>query len=227
MYFVPQSRAIPVFGKAAAKDYLWTLNISPGFFGQGIITGPIIPLHMLVGAIIGWGVLGPLARQRGWAPGDVGDWETGPRGWFIWVSVTGLMADASVKLAWFILGPIWRKVTIGLLGKGWGANDGSAHLHLEPLLSHTEAMDEIASSRARKTTEAAGIASRPPMKPRSLQLGFVLATLICVVTAQVSFSGIIPWYHVFLGVLLALPMAIVGIRSLAEADYNPESALCE
>jgi hypothetical protein len=30
---------------------------------------------MLAGAVAGWAVLSPLAHERGWAPGEVDDWE--------------------------------------------------------------------------------------------------------------------------------------------------------
>ena len=34
-------------------------GMSPGFIGQGIITGPIITIHMLMGTVVGWGILSP------------------------------------------------------------------------------------------------------------------------------------------------------------------------
>ena len=63
---------------------------------------------MLIGAIVGWGVLLPYAKHRGWAPGKVDDWTAGSRGWIIWVTLASLLADASIKLAWLILQPFWR-----------------------------------------------------------------------------------------------------------------------
>lgn len=58
---------------------------------------------MVAGAVAGWAVLSPLAHERGWAPGEVVDWESGSRGWIIWISLAALLADALVKLAWFFL----------------------------------------------------------------------------------------------------------------------------
>jgi hypothetical protein len=34
--------------------------------------------------------------------------QLGSRGWIIWASLAALLADASVKLAWFLLRPFWR-----------------------------------------------------------------------------------------------------------------------
>jgi OPT family oligopeptide transporter len=63
-YFVPIIRDIPFLGPYLAKEWLWTMNPSPAYIGQGIIMGPATTLHMLLGAIIGWGVLSPLAKAR-------------------------------------------------------------------------------------------------------------------------------------------------------------------
>ncbi|RHZ68078.1 hypothetical protein CDV55_107961 [Aspergillus turcosus] len=105
--FVPILHELPVFGHGAAQ-WAWNMDLSPGFLGQGIVIGPYISLHMLTGAIVGWGILAPYAKSRGWAPGLVDDWTAGARGWIIWVSMASLLADASVKLGWFVLRPVWR-----------------------------------------------------------------------------------------------------------------------
>lgn len=73
MYFVPLLCDFPIFGSPIARNWLWTLNLSPGFIGQGIITGPVIPLHMLAGTVVGWAILPPIAKTAGWAPSDVRD----------------------------------------------------------------------------------------------------------------------------------------------------------
>lgn len=45
---------------------------------------------MMIGAILGWGVLSPIAKSRDWAPGPVESMETGVRGWLIWISIACL-----------------------------------------------------------------------------------------------------------------------------------------
>ena len=61
MYFIPMLHQLPIFGSQAASEWLWTMDLSPGFFGQGMITGAAIPLHMLIGAVVGCGILSPYA----------------------------------------------------------------------------------------------------------------------------------------------------------------------
>lgn len=97
-YFFPVLRNIPIFGSTAATTWLWTLNPSLAYVGQGIIMGPATTLHMLVGAVVGWGILSPLAKSKGWAPGPVDDWENGSKGWIVWTSLAIMLADAVVSL---------------------------------------------------------------------------------------------------------------------------------
>ncbi|KAF3928537.1 hypothetical protein ABW21_db0205104 [Orbilia brochopaga] len=53
-FFVPVLRDLPVFGRTAARDWLWALNPSPAYIGQGMIMGEGTTLAMLFGAIIGY-----------------------------------------------------------------------------------------------------------------------------------------------------------------------------
>ncbi|UKZ78073.1 hypothetical protein TrVFT333_005807 [Trichoderma virens FT-333] len=106
-YFLPILRDLPVFGTIAASTWLWTLNPSLAYVGQGIIMGTETTLHMTLGAIIGWGVLSPLAKMKGWAPGPVDDWEKGSKGWIVWVSLAIMLVDAVVSLAYIALRPVF------------------------------------------------------------------------------------------------------------------------
>jgi hypothetical protein len=55
---------------------------------------------MALGAIFGWGALSWISRANGWAPGPIGDWETGVQGWIQWPGLAALLADCVVKLSW-------------------------------------------------------------------------------------------------------------------------------
>lgn len=48
---------------------------------------------------MGWGILSPLSKSSGWAPGPVGDMTTGARGWILWVSLAIMCADSFVSLS--------------------------------------------------------------------------------------------------------------------------------
>ncbi|CAJ2511067.1 Uu.00g066920.m01.CDS01 [Anthostomella pinea] len=108
-YFFPVLRNLPIFGFAAADTWLWTMNPSFAYVGQGIIMGPSTTIHMLLGAVIGWGVLSPLAKYRGWAPGSINDWETGSKGWIVWTSLAIMLADAVISLGYIALRPLFER----------------------------------------------------------------------------------------------------------------------
>lgn len=48
--------------------------------------------------LVGWGILSPLSKYTGWAPGPAGDMTTGARGWILWVSLAIMCADSFVSL---------------------------------------------------------------------------------------------------------------------------------
>ncbi|KAM7214454.1 oligopeptide transporter [Rhypophila decipiens] len=247
LFFIPTLHQVPIFGHGAATTWLWTLDLSPGFFGQGIIMGPAISLHMLLGAILGWGVLSPYAKHRGWAPGDVGDWSTGSRGWIIWISLASLLADAFVKLCWLVLRPVWRKLLsgkypshiIGHLNRylrwkgglhrdhGYTAiPDESTQAEIDESItrapgSPTNRRQSLETRWAASSSDSATSAITPPI----LGLAFVASLGFCTLAVNVVFGDIIPWFYTPLAIALSLPMAAVGIRSIAETDYNPESAI--
>ncbi|OTA94051.1 hypothetical protein M434DRAFT_395129 [Hypoxylon sp. CO27-5] len=107
-YFFPILRNLPIFGTVAADTWLWTLNPSLAYVGQGIIMGPSTTIHMLLGAVVGWGILSPLAKYRGWAPGSIDDWESGSKGWIVWTSLAIMLADAVVSLSYIALSPLLK-----------------------------------------------------------------------------------------------------------------------
>lgn len=51
------------------------------YVGQGMIMGPRTCWSMLLGATIGWGILGPIAHSVDWAPGSIGSYTDGAKGY--------------------------------------------------------------------------------------------------------------------------------------------------
>lgn len=140
-YFFPVLRELPIFGTTAASAWLWTLNPSLAYVGQGIIMGPATTLHMvsralslrirpgailtysqLLGAILGWGILSPVAKYKGWAPGKIDDWENGSKGWIVWTSLAIMLADAVVSLGYLASRPILQRIAAFVQDK-WQAGE--------------------------------------------------------------------------------------------------------
>jgi hypothetical protein len=72
-YFLPILRRVPLFGLTAANEWLWAFDLSAVYIGYGIIIGPSVSAYIALGAVIGWGILSPVAKHNGWAPGPVDD----------------------------------------------------------------------------------------------------------------------------------------------------------
>lgn len=225
MYFVPITKDLPLFGRQAATKWLWTFSLSPGFFGSGIIMGPEIVLHMLIGAIVGWGILSPYAKGKGWAPGDVGDWETGSRGWLIWISLACLMADTLVKMIWIYIKVIREKYGESLIRFALGRRLGYV-----PVRNNNDDDDDDNSSLVGEVDHPTA-RSMPGGRASPSYAGFLLTIIfavsipVCLLTTQSVFGDRMPWYYTFLSILLALPVAMTGIRGLAESDFNAGSGL--
>eukprot|EP01132_Coremiostelium_polycephalum_P000385 gene385-486_t len=97
-YFFPIVGNLPIFGTYLANSWLWSLTPSLSYVGQGMIMGSKTGISMLIGAVIGWGVLSPIAKNAGWAPGPVENWKTGSKGWILWVSLFIMLAESIVSL---------------------------------------------------------------------------------------------------------------------------------
>lgn len=69
------------------------------YVGQGMIMGPKTGLSMMLGAIVGWAVLGPLSKSEGWAPGDIDSYRDGARGYASFATPFVVESSASQSLA--------------------------------------------------------------------------------------------------------------------------------
>lgn len=237
-YFIPQLHGIPILGLPLARNWLWKLNPSPAYVGQGIIMGPATTLHMFLGAIVGWGVLSPLAQKKKWAPGPVGDWSSGSKGWIVWISLAIMLADSLVSLGWLVLRPLisygriylpklretlhehtWKEIlTLNIrFRKGYSLlSDGSS----------PNSTDPVTASKHHLSSDAAPDA--PPahlISNRTTVIGLVLSLGLCIIAVHVSFPSLIPVQLTILALVLALLLSIMGVRALGETDLNPVSGI--
>ena len=79
---------------------------------------------MLAGKIVGWAILSPLARYKGWAPGTLQDWDTGSRGWILWSSLASLLCNSIVNFMWML-------VKLPVVQKGASFALSKAHLAMK------------------------------------------------------------------------------------------------
>ncbi|KAI3341586.1 OPT oligopeptide transporter protein-domain-containing protein [Ustulina deusta] len=246
-YFFPILRNLPIFGTVAAETWLWTLNPSFAYVGQGIIMGPATTIHMLLGAIIGWGVLSPLAKNRGWAPGPINDWESGSKGWIVWTSLAIMLADAVISLGHVALRPVVEHGPALLITFRQRYDRGGLQglFRRHPTGYATVAGDETTTSQ-HSTSSVGGRSSllnpngedggrtvwdhddAPPEQlvgTKTVSIGLVLSIIFCVASIHITFGELVPLYGTIIAVFMAMILSIMGVRALGETDLNPVSGI--
>lgn len=208
--------------------------------------GPATTFHMLLGAIVGWGILSPLAKGKGWAAGPVGDWVTGSKGWIVWISLAIMLADSVVNLGWLVLRPLIShapasfcrlrqharesSISRALYLRGSPKHDHGTTSSFEssaPLISRSHSTPGPASDDRSKEED-----QPEPDAPASqlvsnqfIAILFVFSIFVCLFSVRVVFGTMIPFYALFLAILLALLLSLMSIRALGETDLNPVSGI--
>ena len=234
-YFIPQLHDIPIFGLPLASKWLWTLNPSPAYVGQGIIMGPATTLHMLLGAIIGWGILSPLAKHKGWAPGPVSDWTEGSKGWIVWISLAIMLADSLVSLGWLLLRPLIAlgRIYYPILKEKFQSHSWKElfTLQISSEQRYTQLSDGTTTNPLAAIKQHLADGAEPDAPPehlvsnRTTIIGMVASLVLCVIAIHVSFPNLIPFRLTLLSLVLSLFLSIMGVRALGETDLNPVSGI--
>ncbi|KAM4059313.1 OPT oligopeptide transporter protein [Hirsutella rhossiliensis] len=236
-YFFPVLRNLPIFGAAAAQTWLWTLNPSLAYVGQGIIMGAETTLHMTLGAVVGWGLLSPLAKSKGWAPGPVDDWEHGSKGWIVWVSLAIMLSDAIVSLGYIALRPVLGSKFTGLLEaqlRGFRLGGVKslfrprAHEYAPVPSQNLEGDEDSSQAQAVEDRDEQQQVDAPPEQRISGKLvigGLATSVLLCIMTTYFVFGDLVPLYATVVAVVMALLLSIMGVRALGETDLNPVSGI--
>ena len=226
-YFIPQLRSIPIFGLPLANKWLWSLNPSPAYVGQGIIMGPTTTLHMLLGAIVGWGILSPLAKSKGWAPGPVSDWSTGSKGWIVWVSLAIMLADAIISLGWLLLRPtIEHGPALFAMLRQKSKDEGFASLFHLSSYQHAKYQPLQNSSDPQKLEDVPepDAPSNHQVSNRLVAILFVLSVIICIFAVRFVFPSV-SYGAIVLAIIIAMLLSLMGTRALGETDLNPVSGI--
>jgi uncharacterized oligopeptide transporter (OPT) family protein len=250
-YFFPVLRSLPVFGTYAATTWLWDLNPSLAYVGQGIIMGPATTLHMLLGAVVGWGLLSPLAKSRGWAPGPVNDWESGSKGWIVWVSLAIMLVDSIVSLSYIAFQPLFKNgpSCFATFKQNFDRN-GFKGLFRSQASGYATVGDDddedLRTSAGRRSSTSELLPSpifnspdgdqlktwdeedAPPEQQVSnmtVGIGLVSSILVCIASIHITFGDMVPLYANITAILMALVLSIMGVRALGETDLNPVSGI--
>ena len=199
--------------------------------------GPATTMHMLMGAILGWGILSPLAKAKGWAPGPVSDWTTGSKGWIVWVSLAIMLADSLVSLGWLVVRPI-KNYGPGLYRhcrQAYQTGDWKAVADYRPVsrdgyaaVSGSENAETPTAPKFQGPSDSDPEVDAPPSRrigTKATLIGLVLSLALCVGAVHYSFANLIPLRLTILALVLALLLSVMGVRALGETDLNPVSGI--
>ena len=218
---------IPVFGITAARDWLWFLTLSPAFTAWGIVLDLSVACSMLLGAILGWAILSPLARNSGWAPGPIDSMETGVRGWLVWVSIGLLLGDATIRVLHETAGFTQRLNLSIRTPKSRNTSridrnqeDPSLQHLIEERTGSNGGMDTTSSSK-RQNQQNHLVSSK------AMLCWLLGSTSLCVISTWVVFQQEIRVYFVITAVAIGFPLCLIVIQSAGETDAVPSSGLSE
>jgi len=201
--------------------------------------GPATTLHMLLGAIVGWGILSPLAKHNGWAPGPVSDWTTGSKGWIVWISLAIMLADSIVSLGWLILRPIFKHgpsfyatLKSDVKNYGWKAVLTPPVFRSRTGYSAINTQDDNADTPTiwKRPTDASSIHEEDAtpehlIGTRTTAVSLILSLLVCIMAVQYAFPHTISLALTLLALIFALLLSVMGVRALGETDLNPVSGI--
>ncbi|THH08926.1 hypothetical protein EW145_g2371 [Phellinidium pouzarii] len=219
-YFFPVAFSIPIFGKNLSQNWLWSFTPSLSYVGQGVIMGFPTALSMNLGMIMGWAVLSPLSRFKGWAPGPVGDMTTGARGWILWTALAIMVSDSVISLL-PVVGEFISKFSNALKKQ-------NVILRL-PRTPLTPAIGVGSPPRDELDVDGDTKDPEPPERlvpMRWVMIGLILSILIGTLLVWIVFGkeGIRPWATV-IGFFMGGVLSLLGVRALGETDLNPVSGL--
>lgn len=197
---------------------------------------------MLLGCIVGWGILSPVAKYAGWAPGPVSDWKTGSKGWILWISLGVMIAESVVSLS---------IVAIRSVSKYIQGNSALEKTAYQRVRSGRSRQTSFASASNDDEEEAASLAAEseieqewsdteegrgairepeqdaPPdqlVKPKTTVIGLIASTILCIIAVTIVFgTDIIPIPMSILAVVVAMFLSVLAVRALGETDLNPVS----
>lgn len=190
--------------------------------------GTSTTLHMLLGAIIGWGILSPFVHSRGWAPGPVDDWVKGSRGWIVWISLAVMLSDSVISLGGLVLEAVIRSVFTLRDGRSGGSyqqllhqdedgHDGSGSYEAVGRGSEDGLRRRKSAGTARDDEEMLEEdAPEEHLVPMKVVYGGLAASgVLCIGAVKTVFPQV-PLYLTFVAFFLALVLSVMGVRALGE-----------
>ncbi|EGG07795.1 putative oligopeptide transporter [Melampsora larici-populina 98AG31] len=226
----PVLYAIPIFDVfgPVAHTWLWWFTPSFAFVGQGIIMGFHTVYSMNLGMIVSWAILSPLAKNQGWAPGEVGNSENGSKGWILWPALSIMMVESIVSLSSVILTYVIQQK----LKYQRTSTRSVRRPSLTPRQSSIDSLSTVSSHRDEIGTSSNDddhVDDEDTVEMKWMLCGFLTSCLVCIGFMFLIFGTHrtegIQWWATLIALGLASLFSLLGVRALGETDLNPVSAI--
>ncbi|KAK7422147.1 OPT superfamily [Neonectria magnoliae] len=213
-----------------AERISWAQNDASNPYGghHDAPVPPITTFFIVVGCLIGWGVLSPIAETNGWVSGPTEDWETGARGWIMWIAVALILGDAAITIFMMLLRSFEVYIypplvnLIDYLDSPFLPNlQQSQRGHrdeAEPLLSDPDP--------ARASPKVTSLSYRDDgWSTRSYLVWLALGLVLCFSSMFIIFWLSVPIMALVLAVLVILPLSLVSIRCYGETGTGGTASI--
>lgn len=195
-----------------------------------MIMSPITTAQMLFGAVISWGILSPLAKGQGWAPGPVGDWQTGSQGWVTWPALGVILGDSMIGILWVVIGLCAPKTKqVQQVQRPTNSPD-RREPHLTPQSSGLE--NESAPllntyDDYNNTPTYDKLSDECDQRLSTITILFWLCgvSCFCLLSCWLLFGKLLSFWEILLAIILIVPLGIASIRSMGETDNSLASSL--
>ncbi|KAI8351035.1 OPT oligopeptide transporter protein-domain-containing protein [Mortierella sp. GBAus27b] len=220
-YFVPVIAAIPAFDWltggtiALGATWQWFFTPSLSYVGQGVIMGFPTTASMLLGCIVGWGILSPIATLNKWVEGPVSSSTNGARGWILWISLGVMIAEAIVSLIGVVILSLVVHRQHAARVKRFEARRRSSSSHTDRVEDEVEEDEDHDEAPADELV---------PLK--IWVCGLILSSLLCLFLIWYLFRNHrMPLYATALALALGSLLSVLGVRALGSTDLNPVSGI--
>ncbi|GAA5802831.1 hypothetical protein HPULCUR_008306 [Helicostylum pulchrum] len=182
---------------------------------------------MLLGCIIGWGILSPLAHVSGWAPGPTSDWKTGSKGWILWISLGVMISESIVSLLVVLI----KQLIVIVRSRMHNTNTTTEENALQQRESLMEDYQDDDMWRHDDNQQQTELEQQDVPKDQQVPLymtviGMIAAIILCIVTIHVVFGNdVMPVGMTLLSIVFAMFLSVLGVRALGETDLNPVSGI--
>ncbi|WFC97558.1 OPT super [Malassezia yamatoensis] len=237
-FVVPVVYALPLFDLFAPKGcsltrWGWWFTPSFSYIGQGMIMGLSTSFHMVLGAIVGWAVLSPLAHAMNWTTGEPLDAENGGRGWMLWVALAVMCSESVISVLALMMSSGGKDLV------NWGrgierriALNTNVNEALLPPRNSPHPPDSLPTDDADARSDISQVEEddEPPERKTSMNWvvgGLIVSSIVGVASVAGAVGPIIPAWATLLAFILASLFSVLAVRALGETDLNPVSGVAK